>query len=518
MAYLGNLPTSATFAIDTFNGDNSTVNFTLREAPATTAAILVFVNGVRQHTDTYSLSGSTLIFSEAPPTDTNNIQVLFLGLGASPHIPSDYSVSAIKIQTNAITSDKIGLNQITSNLIAAGTITGDKIAANTLTGNLFLDGTITGQDIAANTIGSSNLTITGVTAGSYGGVGNTTSITVDAQGRITRSSNIVNQWITTGSDVYTLGNVGIATTSPISKLHIFKSSDNQLQLQCDNTGTVTIDMGGTTTPAKGGIRFSDNTGSLFLRSNSTTQATIDSSGNVGIGTTSPTNKLDVYAPLGAVNISSSTGTNHAKLQVNNTGGSFQFAIENSAGSNFGSPAYSRVLWNDGAYPTILYTNSTQRVHVDASGLVGVGVTPVANNGILQLGSYGSVQTLMEKANISATAATANVNFDAATQAVLYYTSNASANWTLNVRANNTTALNTIMQTGQSLTVAFLVTQGATPYYNTALQVDGAAVTAKWQSNTAPTAGNASSVDVYTYTIIKTGSAAFTVLASQVQFK
>jgi hypothetical protein len=101
---------------------------------------------------------------------------------------------------------------------------------------------------------------------------------------------------------------------------------------------------------------------------------------------------------------------------------------------------------------------------------------------------------------------------------LYYTSNASANWTLNVRANNTTALNTIMQTGQSLTVAFLVTQGATPYYNTALQVDGASVTAKWQSNTAPTAGNASSIDVYTYTIIKTGSAAFTVLASQVQFK
>jgi len=184
---------------------------------------------------------------------------------------------------------------------------------------------------------------------------------------------------------------------------------------------------------------------------------------------------------------------------------------------------STITHNGGTANGVPYLNGS-KVLTTGSTLVfdgtnlGVGLTPVANNGILQLGSYSSVQTLIEKANISATAATANVNFDAATQAVLYYTSNASANWTLNVRANNTTALNTIMQTGQSLTVAFLVTQGATPYYNTVLQVDGSAVTPKWQSNSAPTAGNASSIDVYTYTIIKTGSAAFTVLASQVQFK
>jgi hypothetical protein len=76
-----------------------------------------------------------------------------------------------------------------------------------------------------------------------------------------------------------------------------------------------------------------------------------------------------------------------------------------------------------------------------------------------------------------------------------------------------------MSTGQSLTVAFLVTQGATAYYNNVVQVDGATsgVTTIWQGG-APTAGNASGTDVYTYTIIKTASATFTVLASLTQFK
>jgi hypothetical protein len=74
-----------------------------------------------------------------------------------------------------------------------------------------------------------------------------------------------------------------------------------------------------------------------------------------------------------------------------------------------------------------------------------------------------------------------------------------------------------MSTGQSVTVAFLVTQGGTAYYNNVVQVDGSSVTPKWQGGTAPTAGNASSIDVYSYTIIKTGSATFTVLASQTKF-
>lgn len=125
----------------------------------------------------------------------------------------------------------------------------------------------------------------------------------------------------------------------------------------------------------------------------------------------------------------------------------------------------------------------------------------------------------EAATVSATAATGTINFDVTTQAVLFYTTNASGNWTLNFRGSSGTSLNTLLATGQSVTVAFLVTNGATAYYNTTVQVDGttSGVTTRWQGGTAPAAGNASSVDVYAYTIIKTASATFSVFASQTRY-
>ena len=119
----------------------------------------------------------------------------------------------------------------------------------------------------------------------------------------------------------------------------------------------------------------------------------------------------------------------------------------------------------------------------------------------------------ERTTVSATAATGTVNFDAVTQGVLYYTSNASANWTFNVRGNSGTTLNSILATGDAITVSFLVTNGSTAYRQTAFNIDGSAVTPKYSGGTAPAAGNASSIDVYTYTIIKTASATYTVFGA-----
>jgi len=123
----------------------------------------------------------------------------------------------------------------------------------------------------------------------------------------------------------------------------------------------------------------------------------------------------------------------------------------------------------------------------------------------------------EAATISATAATGTINYDVTTQSVLYYTTNASGNWTLNVRASSGTTLNSALSTGESVTIAFLVTQGSTAYYQSAFTVDGSSVTPKWQGGGAPAAGNASSVDIYVVTIIKTGPATFAAFASRSQF-
>ena len=164
MSYIGNLPKTANFAIDTFNGDNSTVNFTLRDAPATTSAILVFVGGIRQQTDSYTLSSTTLQFTEAPPTGTNNIQVLFLGIGTTTTVPADGTVSTIKIASQAVTGDKLGLNSIGGNAITALSITGDKIGLTAITSNLMAASAVTTASIAASAVTGDKIGLTAINA------------------------------------------------------------------------------------------------------------------------------------------------------------------------------------------------------------------------------------------------------------------------------------------------------------------------------------------------------------------
>ena len=121
--------------------------------------------------------------------------------------------------------------------------------------------------------------------------------------------------------------------------------------------------------------------------------------------------------------------------------------------------------------------------------------------------------------VSATAATGTVTLDIANTSVTYYTTNASANFTLNFRGNSTTTAASYIQTSEAVTHVFLNTNGTTAYYPTAFQIDGAAGTPIFQGGVAPTAGNASSVDAYSFTIIKTAATpTYKILASQTQFK
>ena len=171
---------------------------------------------------------------------------------------------------------------------------------------------------------------------------------------------------------------------------------------------------------------------------------------------------------------------------------------------------------DNTNELILQTNGTNAVSIDSSQNVSFAQTLAlgVSNTLMELTLSAAAETV----TIAATAATGTVNFDVSTQSILYYTSNAGpTNWTLNIRGSSSTTLNSIMATGQSVTVTHLVTQGGTAYYNSAVTVDGSSVTPKWSGGTAPSAGNANSVDVYTYTLIKTGSGSFTVFASQTRY-
>ena len=138
-------------------------------------------------------------------------------------------------------------------------------------------------------------------------------------------------------------------------------------------------------------------------------------------------------------------------------------------------------------------------------------------GRFTVAGQGKIESLAEKITVEATAATGTKNYDVLTQAVWYYTTAASGNWTLNIRGDGSTSLNDIMDNGESVTIAHLVTQTGTAYYNNAVTIDGSSITPEWQGGAAPTAGNVNSIDTYTYTIIKTADATFTALAAQTRF-
>lgn len=219
------------------------------------------------------------------------------------------------------------------------------------------------------------------------------------------------------------------------------------------------------------------------------------------------------------------------LTLNGTiNGSAAVGVANGGTGATSLTANNVILGNGTSAVQVVAPGSNGNV-LTSNGTTWVSSTPAAGFSAAADNTFTGIQTftgstskiaviptnIAEPATVSATAATGTINYDVTTQSVLYYTSNASANWTVNFRGSSGTSLNTLMSTGQMMTLAFLVTQGSTAYYNSAVQVDGNSVTPKWQGGTAPSAGNASSIDVYTYTIVKTGSAAFTVFASQTKF-
>lgn len=190
-------------------------------------------------------------------------------------------------------------------------------------------------------------------------------------------------------------------------------------------------------------------------------------------------------------------------------------------------ALTAPIRQEGMFAYLADTNTT--VYYDGAAWQSFGTGDVtgltAGNGITITNASGPVPTIAISDNallispkeqnlISASPATGAINIDILVAAVDIRTANATGNWTINVRGNAGTTLDSLMSINEQISVVFESPQGATAYYPTAFNIDGSAVVPKWLGGTAPSSGNINSNDVYVYTIRKTGAATFTVLASQ----
>jgi hypothetical protein len=214
--------------------------------------------------------------------------------------------------------------------------------------------------------------------------------------------------------------------------------------------------------------------------------------------------------------------------VNNTCAD-SVVVKTSAGTGITVPA-GKTMWvyNDGTNVVDSTTHLTSLTLGTplalTSGGVGSNTASGARSNLsaAQSGTNTDITSLqplayaVETATVVGSGLSGTLTIDAITQSVLYYTGNASANWTVNIRGNSGTTLNSLLSTGQAITVAVFATISTVGYFNNVFQVDGATITPKWQ-NSAPTVGNTSSIDAYTYTIVKTGNAAYTVFASLTKF-
>jgi hypothetical protein len=224
----------------------------------------------------------------------------------------------------------------------------------------------------------------------------------------------------------------------------------------------------------------------------------------------------------------STGDITGTLPIAN-GGTGQTTQQAALNALAGTQTNNRVLRSDGTNTTLsqlaLATDVTGTLAV-ANGGTGVTTSTGTGNIVLStsptistptISTYGNIKALFETATVTVAAPSATTNFDVITQAVQYYTGNVTNNFTFNIRGDGSTTLNSILAIGQSVTIVLLVTNGSVAYRPSVFQIDGSGITPKWQTATTPSFGNPNSIDVYTFAIIKTASATYTVLASQTQY-
>jgi hypothetical protein len=409
-----------------------------------------------------------------------------------------------------------------------------KVAGTVDTGVTSFTAGTTGFTPSSATSGA--VTLAGTLATTNGGTG-LTSFTANGVVYASSSSALATGGALTFNGV-TLG----VTSSAVNSGDINSTNANGSVVVFKNSGTAVGWVGNGSSGFTGasasdfGINGQTNllfgvTGTENMRLNTT---------GLGIGTSSPSEKLTVQG-----NYKQSNGTQGIQIinttvpyiQAFTSGGNNPLQINGQdlrffTGASFGAESERFRFGPSGQFGIAGATYGTAGDVLTSGGASAAPTwtTPIslsADNTFTGTqtfsGTSSKLATILndvaEVTTVSGVSITGTLTIDVTTSSVNYYQGNATGNWATNIRASSGTSLNTIMSIGQSVTVVAMVTQGGTAYYNTSVQIDGttSGVTTKWQGGTAPSSGNASSIDVYSYTVIKTASATFTVFAVQTKF-
>ena len=393
---------------------------------------------------------------------------------------------------------------------------------------------------------------------------------ITAAGTITASGTAVIAYGGTSATTAIAAFDGLAPTTTSGDL-IYRSSSGNVRLGIGSSGQLLTASGGLpvwiSPAASGTVNYVDvsggGTGLSFNGGPITASGTITATGTLGVGFggTSATTAIAAFDALAPTTTSGDliyrTSTGNVRLAIGTSGtiltssGGFPVWSANNGTVNYVdvSGGNTGLTFNGGPVTASGTITASGTLVVSAGGtgastltgvLKGTGTTAivaatagtdfvspiVATNFTAQQTFAGATNILAavftnaaEKVTVATSAATGTLNYDITSQSVLYYTGNATANFIPNFRGSAGNTLTSILATGQAVSAVWAVTMGTTAFYSTAVQIDGSTtgVTLKWQGGAAPTAGNASSVDAYNYTIIKTASASFTVLAAQTQF-
>ena len=364
MSYIGNSPITSAFLTDTFSGNGTTTAFTMSVAPANTSSVIVAITGVLQDPSTYSVSGTTLTFSAAPPTGTSNISVRYLGIPASGVTTTAYrtvtNFTATAGQTSFSTpSYTVGYIDVYRN--------GVRLASSDFVATTGTTVVLNNAATAGDTITTESFYVSSV-LNALANTGGTLSGQLTINSATGQKPLIAQVNGTEVMEVDASGNVGIGTSSPAYKLDVTGASTrvtNGTRFMFNN-----IDVNGSgiwdTAGASGqGVYLNTASSYVATYTGSTERMRIDSSGNVGIGTTTMSNKLTVngnatlYGTNPYITFSSVYNTTPAYIQSNTSTGELQI-YTNGTGSN--------------GFMTFYSGAGSERMRIDSSGNLLVGTT------------------------------------------------------------------------------------------------------------------------------------------------